>query len=993
MGREDNMTYAEYILNIDEAYTIIVTREEAQRKQNAEKGFFKSRVSFEDIDLDDIFYTKLVSLILPMQYYYKLGTREFQFKVYKVYVATLCEMAKNGFTQGGINKTIDEYVGTSFDRNRHYDLLLKALQSQKIKIRYEYGHHYEETIIYEAGIPKNLHTQALTLFEIYWKWLKGIDTSERHRFLREFLQDKPLSSIFILDPRDYTRIKNIREAMNTYKAKLYKTCIRLEDVISAIDSYPDQITFENIHQVCTKISEDLGRNIFTIIRTQDIQNFYLKYARRVSFTKFQTIINGLSDYECITLPDNRKLTKTVYNANNFVCGIHYIKGNEFEVSYPIGLTLDEILALDRNKLLWQDKRIIYISSCPFEVEIDGFNKRVRELYHGGEELYIYAGTIPAASTAYIDGIRVFSDQDILLSAYIRKYWNSEEHKNQLCIYIKEFKCSNIKYAHENIQVKCGEHIISRFSNSNGFIGFHNKTIVLKDNCPDRIDVMVKGDVIFSKELFFEDLLLYGLQYGIPVYDKIDFTQWHGDNRIVIYSKEELYSLEGVLVELQGIELTYFVYTGKVDFSLDSFKINNKTFRIENGTRPYLTLSSNYSVNNEVICYSDIEQVLFRVINVSSEASKNCLLRITHNGYYKDFPLVDINSNDISLYKIWGEGIELTGKWNLELFAEQKRVSQIYLAVLSKFRIKYDKQVHLESSKFPITILSDSKCFDVDGEFADQIELTITAGKIEHIGNFISAQEIDLEVYNAICGVYQSILIRPNIWALQIMDLKTHTWFQLSDKRIEFSDLSRYGFFVCSTKNFRVDITANNYTTTREIMPGYNKIGVKNLFDLWKTINKLTIRDAVGSKSTAIIYYEPQITTCTFEEKENELICSFSYSGPIEVPVKISAFTDRKRITYVERKTFYNSTQLKLYIVNPKIFIGQTLNFEVAFFDQDPKNVGNYIVKGCHHFRNYKVEDYLTVNTMLDIQYLPDRKIIKDIKKYLLISNLLNFGGM
>ena len=990
MRKEDSMTYMEFISAIEEAYTIITTREESQRKQNLENRFFKTRISFEDIDLDDIFLTKLVPLIFPAQQYYKRGSRELHFKIYKVYVATLCEMAKNGFIQGGINKTIDEYVGTSFNRNRHYDLLLAALKSEKIKIRYEFGHHYEETIIYEAGIPKKLHTQALTLFEIYWKWLKGIAISERHQFLQEFLQEKQLSSVYILDPLDYTRMKNIREAMNTYKAKLFKTCLRLENVISAIDIYPEQITSENIYQVCTKIGEELGRNVFTILRTQDIQHFFLKYARRVSFAKFQGIINGLSNYDNITLPDNRKLTRTVYNTNNFVCGVHIIKGNQYEVSFPIGLTLNELLALDRNVPLRQNNRIIYISNHPFDVEVDGYSKKIRELYHHGEELYIYAGTIPAASTVYIDGISITGDQDVLLSAYIRKYWNSEERKNQLCIYIREFKCSNKKYANESIQIKCGEHIISRVLNSNGFYGFHDKTIVLGDTLPDCIDIIVKGDIIFSKALLFEDILIYGLQYGIPVHASIDLAQWLGDNRIVIYSKEELQSATGVMVELQGKESTYFVYTGKLDFSLDSFSINKNVFRIENRTQPYLTLATNYSLNNEVICYSDVKQVMLQIANAPTEILSNCLLRVTHNGYYKDFPLKDNHSEDISLYNIWNESVDLPGKWDIELFVEQKRVSQIQLAILSKLRVKYDDQVYLESSEFPITILSDSKSFDVDGELTDQIELKATAGKIEHIGSLITSQEIELEIYNATCDVFQTISVRPNIWALRIMELKTQTWFLLSDKRIEFSDLLRYGFFVCSTKSFRIDIIANNHTTTREIMPGYSKIGLRNLFNVWKSINKLTICDALGSTSVATIYYEPQITACSFEQRETELICSFSYSGPIDVPVKISAFTEKNRITYVDRKTFYNNTQLKLHIANPNVFIGQTLNYEVAFFDQDPKNVGNYFVKEQVHHKNYKIEELLSVNTLIDI---PIRPIEKDITKYLSIFDLLNLRGM
>lgn len=985
------MTYIEFILNIEEAYSIIVLREEAQRNQNLKDGFYKTRVSFEDIDLDDIFLTKLVPLILPAQRYYKQGSRDLHFKIYKVYVATLCEMAKNGFIQGGINKTIDEYVGTSFKLNRHYDLLLAALKSEKIKIRYEYGHHYyEETLIYEAGIPKKFHVQALMLFEIYWKWLKGVATSERHQFLREFLQEKQLSSIYILDPHDYARMKNIRETMSTYKAKLFKTCLRLEDVISAIDTYPEQITSDNIYQVCTNISEELGRNVFTIIRTQDIQHFYLKYARRVSFTKFQSIINGLSNYDSITLPDNRKLTKTVYNINNFVCGIHFIKGNKYEVSFPMGLTLDELLVLDRNTPLWQNTRIIYISNHPFDVEVDGFSKKIRELNHHGKELYIYTGIVSAASTVYIDGNRITSDKDILLSAYIRKFWNSDDHRNQLCIYIKEFKFSNKKYANESIQVKCGDHIITRILNSNGFYGFHNKAITLGDTFPSRIDVIVKGDVVFSKELLFEDLLVYGLQYGIPVRNSIDLSQWLGDNRIVIYSKEELHSTTGIIVTLQGKELAYFVYTGTLDFSLDSFSVNNNLFHIENGAQPYLTLSSNYFLNNEVICYSDIEQVLLSIANVQTKSLSESLLRITHDGYYKDFPLTSNNNDTISLYNIWNENVNLSGKWFIELFVEQKRVSQIQLAVLSKLRVKYDDQVHLESSELPITIFADSKCFDVDGELTDQIELAVVAGKIEHIGNFITSQEIDLEVYNASCEVFQTISIRPNIWALRIMDLKTQTWFPLNYKRLEYSDLSHYGIFVCSTKSFQALITANDYTTTREIKSGYNKMGLKYLFNQWKSINKLTICDSAGQTSVATIHYEPQITSCFFEQKETELICSFSYIGPIDVPVKITAFTNKSRITNIDRKTFYNNTQLKLHIANPNTYIGQTLDFEVAFFDQDPKNIGNYLVEEHVHNKKYKIEDLLAVNALIDI---PIRPFEKDVQEYLSIFNLLNLRGI
>src|SRR5665647_1208593 len=100
-----------YLDKIEKIYKIILERENEQREINSQKGYFQYVFAYEDIDLDDIFRTELIE-IFPyiLEYYNKGFAQKVSVKTYKVFLAVLCETAKNGFTQGGILKTIEEYI-------------------------------------------------------------------------------------------------------------------------------------------------------------------------------------------------------------------------------------------------------------------------------------------------------------------------------------------------------------------------------------------------------------------------------------------------------------------------------------------------------------------------------------------------------------------------------------------------------------------------------------------------------------------------------------------------------------------------------------------------------------------------------------------------------------------------------------------------------------------------------------------------------------------
>lgn len=180
------MLNSEFVNQIDKAYAVIGERLESVKEGYRIHGIPFDRIPFEEIQLDDILGDVLLPLtpeLIRRSNSFPVGYEE---KCYKVYVATLCELLKDGLVGGGINKTIEANIGP-FDLNRHYKLIKKALAFEGIPLL-EKKRKFEETLINEAGIPRNYHRQCLDFFSIYWKWLHDYDRSDRLAFLSMFLE-------------------------------------------------------------------------------------------------------------------------------------------------------------------------------------------------------------------------------------------------------------------------------------------------------------------------------------------------------------------------------------------------------------------------------------------------------------------------------------------------------------------------------------------------------------------------------------------------------------------------------------------------------------------------------------------------------------------------------------------------------------------------------------------------------------------------------------
>lgn len=937
------MEFIDFKSKIEYCYGVITQRIQAQSDLNNEKKLFKDRVSFEDINLDDIL-DDLIKLIPPILEYNKYFS-SISTKIYKVYVAALCEIAKRGFSQGGILKTIDKYIGFEFDRNRHYDLLNRALQSERIEVRSEYAHKYEETIIYESGIPKEFHRKAFYFFEIYWRWFKSIDIKERHVFLERFLTTNEIEKIYFLDYLDFHRIRNLLEEMDTYRAKLLKTCKRFELVFSAIDNYIGCIDEKNIEKVCEEINEDLGFNIFTVIRLKEINKIFINYSQKVSFSNFEKLINTLNNTEKIILPNGVERESAAYREINFICGIHIIRDIEYEVGYPIGFSLEELLKLQKNKIHYHGKNVIYLSEDNFEVEIDGDNKIVREVIYNSFEGYVFIGSIPSASIANIDGKRVGSLENTKFEASIKKRWNRETKTNELYIKLNEYRLLDKSLAMTSVTIECQGATITKSTNSNGYLERNNKDFTIKHTCNVKLNVIANGKIINEKLFELKDVYIFGLQNQMYILDKIDLSQWIGDNRIIIFSKREIESCKNLKIERANDWIDYFVYVGYVNFDEDSFELNEHKFSINKKSKVRLSFSVEDIILNDILCYYDLEKVQIVIDQLKETDLNNYIIRINH---CSDEPIernLDkiLDNKTINIYDCVKHENNHEGIWNVQLFYNQQLCNSASFAIISRIFIKNARDVFKEGEDILLEIGATAKIFYGGGlDLHDSTIKNIGNAKLQKIGNLIKAEPIEFSVYNQLCGVWQSETYIPNVWNVSIRN-EDSEWLDINKKLIKYEDISRFNIFVCCNRQHNIKIQSGSSIVNRELQPGYNKINLNSIVESWNEITRIEFIDNKNAKEEIRVSFLSKITGINFSIEHNQLNCRMFYQGPVNAKMKISCFCGSSLITSIDRIAMFNKTSIKFIVFNLEKFNNSKLKFEVKFGDKDAVSIGEYFV--------------------------------------------------
>jgi hypothetical protein len=941
------MNLIDFSKKIETVYAVIDSRQSGKKIEYINAGFEVSRISFEDIDLEDIFSEELVPLLdLILKYFKSSAVCLIKNKIYKIYIATLCEIAKKGFNQGGILKTMDTYIGFSFNRNRHYELIKEALHHENIVILSKRNsHYYEETIIYEAGIPKKFHRDVLSLFQLYWKWMKGIEKLERMQFLKDFINEEPIYETYILVSNDYERMKSYREVTSDFKEKTLKVCYKFEEVFCAIDEYPEFINETNIATVCSQISENLRYNIETVIRTSEIRKIFLNYSQRISFSKLQKIINNLSVEISIIIPTGITLTKERYNSRNFYGGLHNINGIVYEVSYAIGLTLEEIFSFPRQTVERQNQNYIYISDEYFEVEIDGIAQNVKTFIFRKESLYVYVGKVPSASVAYIDNICIQSDESYKISASVRKIWNRELRKNLLAVHVKEARCCNVDYSMKSVSVSNGFDSIIRQTNRNGFSIIRDKWLDIPD-FTDLKDISIVYSVanvpLMEIIVQLESIMLFSFLSGIQIRKTYDVSQFYGDNRLIIYSIVPLETPGKELVNLgyyQGLN----VYYTEMDLSKDTYIIGELSIIIKKHSHTYMSFASKYGYRDEKICFEEDSDVHIQLHN--ADLTGIYYLKLSHDSVVKTIHLSAFDNLEcMDIKDFMYDYTYLDGKWTLTLFNEQENVFELNYTVLPKLLAKVAEYMYCEGEKVSVEIFASSNCFFIDNNFSASIQVDVGIAQIEMEGNLVKSKELTYEVYNTRSECFQEMIIKPAVWGIRLLDYEKNIWHLTKDVFLTYKALDKYGVFVCSSKSHYLNIKCNNQVIRREIFAGYNRVGIRGMFSDWKEANLICFFDEPNRKQVITIAFEPSMQYINTSFENAMMVSTLCYEGAINTDIMIRAYAKGELIKSVSRMA--EKTKFLIHFVLPEIYCynKEELTFEVSFDKRDPFTLHKVLVE-------------------------------------------------
>lgn len=930
----------EFIKKLDETFSIITERKHNLELMYQAKGYDNFVISFEEIDLEDLLESRLVPLFLPIleSYPYPFSQKK-QMSV--VFVAFLCEIAKRGFTQGGILKTIEQYIGGDFDRNKYYRILPDILKEENIEVTSRTGKKYENAIITEAGIPQNLHGMVMSIFKIYWKWFKYITPQKRHFELEHFIYDGQFTDLYILDEKDFTTLKReINDnGFDAIAQKTLKVCLKLEEVFCEIDKFEEIVSEENINELCDSISKILGYNILTIVNERELKSEVVAYANRVSFNKFEKLLNKIFDTELIEIPTGEKVLKGNHKKHNYICGIYVVKGIKYEVSYPIALTLDDLLLLQRDKIHLINDYHIYISSEPFVVEIDGWEQELRQIVHKKNTLYIYAAKISSGVIAYINDEPVNLINNHNLVCGYRKYWDQEKNESCLCIYLNEFSLYDPKYKMKRVDINVdGKNVFTKVINSHGYVSIRDHIFSI-DGYKNKVSVKVSinEEMLVEKEILLPDIGVFGKYNGIRIDGKIDLAKWYGDSSIVIFSLAEIIEYQNIHLRKSHDFGNYKVYEGNIDFHKEHFMIGEKQYSIVHSENPYICISSDYEFINDKLCVSSYESVKFK-ISGNQEYENVLILKIEHDGvsctktiYNKN---IEIDLNDI--FKI---PKNYSGKWEAMLICEQTVISKISYIILPQINIINQTGFTMRTSKCQYELISDCECFFNNGEYTNKKSISIDTYDFT-FDNVNFTNTIKECVYIDKCDVYKHFLFPVKLWDMRVKE--NHNMQEISSS-IDYNQLESYTVYIEANTSETLHIKVNESSQNIIVKRGENRIQINNFLNECRSVNELVVYDDKNNQRQLKILYRPNIYLLKRQYiNDSEFIFYLKYNGPVGMKLGIELFEEYKRISRKEINMLENDSIFSVRIEHKKN-ISRTLSVEVDFNGRGKKSIGELFI--------------------------------------------------
>lgn len=959
------MDSCEFCQAIDEVYAIIEKRRERVELENLSKGYKIYEASFEDIDLEDILESKLVPLFIEVFNRYPRPLSH-KAQMNRIFVATLCEIAKRGFPTGGLPKTIDKYLGYSFSRNRYYKALMPViLQEEKIEVTLKTGRKYENAIVCQSGIPKNMHSEVMKLFLFYWKWFRNIERDKRHKELEQFVQTGKFDDEYILDNKDYNYLIKMRKetSFENISTKATKMCLKLEEVFLEIEKKDFVVSHDNIGDVCGELSSSLGYNILTIINEKKLKKELVDYSQKISFLKFEKILNNLGSEEFITLPTGKKALKKQYSKRDYICGIHNVRGVDYEVSYKIEFGLEELVRLSCREIHKLNDRYLYLSNTSFDVKIDGWEQPIRELVFKNTHLYIFVGKIPAGSIAYIDEKPINALENTGLRCAIRKRWDYELKRNYLGVYIDKLSFYDPQAAMHTLRVKLDEQEKTKGINSSGYVQISDTWLKLSGTeIIATIRVAVGNTIVIEKELICKDIMVYGKYTGISIEKAIDLSDWIGDSSIVVFSKEEITKQQKISLSRKDNFGNYLVYEGKFNFDEDFFAINDNRYIIKHSSKPYLSLQCEQEFHGDKLVIGLFEDVNFKLNNC--EETSGLLIKVFHKGKSVSKNVEQYLDKEIRLRDVLLKPNNYSGMWEILLIDGQSVVQRIEFAILPNIKITNLNGIVKLGSRCKYSILSDTNCFSIEGEDVNEqiIDFKLTNDNYREITPELNIKKT---IYINDCDLYLELDFPILIWDLQIREKGNNT-IKTNILSIDYYEINKYEILAYTTDLCDLKIKANDIIERRYFNKGTTVIKLADYFREYKSVNNFLIEDDKGGNHTINVTYRPKLTLLDgYEIRSGMLHFHLKYAGPIDVKIGVSIYENNLRI---ERKEIVSSgNRLQLEVAVPHINKKRYLTVEASFDGRSRKEIGEINIEEVIAKENQEMilSDYKNINSIIN----------------------------
>ena len=356
----------------------------------------------------------------------------------------------------------------------------------------------------------------------------------------------------------------------------------------------------------------------------------------------------------------------------------------------------------------------------------------------------------------------------------------------------------------------------------------------------------------------------------------------------------------------------------------------------------MKLNSSFEVHSQQICISEDDPISVVVESACSE-DNNTILQVEYEDEHVSYNIKNLGVDDFKDIRklIDRKATQSTsgyaGNWQISLFHDDKKVNCIGIVVLPNIRMEFEYPIYAEGLPARVKAIANYPCFESEGEFVQSKSIALDSVHLSLDGNYVFVKPIDVSIYIDRCGLAKEYQITPRVWGIRKKSETTKLWDVEPIKVLSVNELMDTSVYVCSTGNTCIRIKTKDDSMNRFIVPGFNRINCKRLFDSWNFKNQIELTDEFGITKNLSIECNPRFEYLGKEQTENELVYFVLYDGPISTSLNFRAYSGRQIVSQIMRNVYQNKFVIKIRL-GIHLISDKQITIEAKVGDQDYQTV-------------------------------------------------------